>query len=124
MFQDWQEFRIPNLEFHLASENGVIAILARSIPHKFGRCRTLPTFFLLKFHHLPPLFFSVECSLASRVLPRLSLSVPFHVMKTVTKDGVTSVVAQNEVIIPDLTIKDLLSAIPSVALLSLHVALC
>jgi omega-6 fatty acid desaturase (delta-12 desaturase) len=36
-------------------------------------------------------------------------------MKTVTKDGVTSVVAQNEVIIPDLTIKDLLSAIPSVA---------
>ena len=35
-------------------------------------------------------------------------------MKTVTKDGVTSVVAQNEVIIPDLTIKDLLSAIPSV----------
>jgi omega-6 fatty acid desaturase (delta-12 desaturase) len=33
-------------------------------------------------------------------------------MKTVTKDGVTSVVAQNEVIIPDLTIKDLLSAIP------------
>jgi omega-6 fatty acid desaturase (delta-12 desaturase) len=35
-------------------------------------------------------------------------------MKTVTKDGVTSVVAQNEVVIPDLTIKDLLSAIPSV----------
>jgi len=35
-------------------------------------------------------------------------------MKTVTKDGVTSVVAQNEVIIPDLTIKDLLSALPSV----------
>ncbi|KAF8272230.1 fatty acid desaturase-domain-containing protein [Lactarius quietus] len=34
-------------------------------------------------------------------------------MKTVTKDGVTSVVAQNEVIIPDLSIKDLLSAIPS-----------
>jgi omega-6 fatty acid desaturase (delta-12 desaturase) len=45
-------------------------------------------------------------------------------MKTVTKDGVTSVVAQNEVVIPDLTIKDLLSAIPSVALPSLHVALC
>jgi omega-6 fatty acid desaturase (delta-12 desaturase) len=45
-------------------------------------------------------------------------------MKTVTKDGVTSVVAQNEVIIPDLTIKDLLSAIPSVALLSFHSALC
>jgi hypothetical protein len=36
-------------------------------------------------------------------------------MKTVTKDGVTTVVAQNEVIIPDLTIKDLLSAIPLVA---------
>jgi len=36
-------------------------------------------------------------------------------MKTVTKDGVTSVVAQYEVTIPDLTIKDLLSAIPSVA---------
>jgi omega-6 fatty acid desaturase (delta-12 desaturase) len=35
-------------------------------------------------------------------------------MKTVTKDGVTNVVAQNEVIIPDLTIKDLLSALPSV----------
>jgi hypothetical protein len=35
-------------------------------------------------------------------------------MKTVTKGGVTSVVAQNEVIIPDLTIKDLLSALPSV----------
>ncbi|KAH9065516.1 delta-12 fatty acid desaturase [Lactarius vividus] len=34
-------------------------------------------------------------------------------MKTVTKDGVTSVVAQNEVVIPDLTIKDLLSAIPA-----------
>jgi omega-6 fatty acid desaturase (delta-12 desaturase) len=45
-------------------------------------------------------------------------------MKTATKDGVTSVVAQNEVVIPDLTIKDLLSAIPSVALTSLHVALC
>ena len=37
-------------------------------------------------------------------------------MKTVTKDGVTSVVAQNEVIIPDLSVKDLLSAIPSVVL--------
>ena len=36
-------------------------------------------------------------------------------MKTITKDGVTTVVAQNEVIIPDLTIKDLLSAIPLVA---------
>ena len=36
-------------------------------------------------------------------------------MKTVTKDGVTTVVAQNEVIIPDLTIKDLLSAVPLVA---------
>ncbi|KAI0304510.1 fatty acid desaturase-domain-containing protein [Multifurca ochricompacta] len=34
-------------------------------------------------------------------------------MKTVTKDGVTSTVAQNEVIIPDFTIKDLLSAIPA-----------
>ncbi|KAH8998685.1 delta-12 fatty acid desaturase [Lactarius akahatsu] len=34
-------------------------------------------------------------------------------MKTITKDGVTSVVSQNEVIIPDLTIKDLLSAIPA-----------
>jgi len=45
-------------------------------------------------------------------------------MKTVTKGGVTSVVAQKEVIIPDLTIKDLLSAIPSVARPSLHVALC
>ena len=33
-------------------------------------------------------------------------------MKTVTKNGVTTVVAQNEVIIPDLTIKDLLSVIP------------
>ncbi|KAH9971929.1 fatty acid desaturase-domain-containing protein [Lactifluus volemus] len=33
-------------------------------------------------------------------------------MKTVSKDGVTSVVAQNEVIIPDLTVKDLLSAVP------------
>ena len=41
-------------------------------------------------------------------------------MKTVTKGGVTSVVAQNEVIIPDLTIKDLLSAIPSVAFPALH----
>ena len=39
-------------------------------------------------------------------------------MKTVTKDGVTSVVAQNEVLIPNLTVKDLLSAIPSVASLS------
>jgi len=45
-------------------------------------------------------------------------------MNPVTKDGVTSVVAQNEVIIPDLTVKDLLSAIPSVALLSLHPSLC
>jgi hypothetical protein len=44
-------------------------------------------------------------------------------MKTVTKNGVTSVVAQNEVIIPDLTIKDLLSAIPSVVLPSVHVVL-
>jgi len=35
-------------------------------------------------------------------------------MKTVTKNGVTTVVAQNEVVIPDLTIKDLLSVIPSV----------
>jgi omega-6 fatty acid desaturase (delta-12 desaturase) len=35
-------------------------------------------------------------------------------MKTVTKGGVTSVVAQTEVIIPDLTIKDLLTVIPSV----------
>jgi omega-6 fatty acid desaturase / acyl-lipid omega-6 desaturase (Delta-12 desaturase) len=35
-------------------------------------------------------------------------------MKTVSKDGVTSVVAQNEVIIPDLTVRDLLSAIPLV----------
>jgi len=35
-------------------------------------------------------------------------------MKTSTKDGITSVVAQDEVIIPDLTIKDLLSVIPSV----------
>ncbi|KAI0259825.1 fatty acid desaturase-domain-containing protein [Gloeopeniophorella convolvens] len=34
-------------------------------------------------------------------------------MKTTTKDGVTSVVDQNEVIIPDLSIKDLLSAIPA-----------
>jgi len=34
-------------------------------------------------------------------------------MKTVTKDGITSVVAQDEVIIPDLTIKDLLSVIPA-----------
>jgi hypothetical protein len=40
-------------------------------------------------------------------------------MKTVCKDGVTSVVEQNEVIIPDLTVKDLLSAIPLVPLLSL-----
>jgi len=45
-------------------------------------------------------------------------------MKTVTKDGVTSVVGQNVVAIPNLTIKDLLSAIPSVALPSLYVALC
>jgi omega-6 fatty acid desaturase (delta-12 desaturase) len=45
-------------------------------------------------------------------------------MKTVTKDGVTNVVMQNEVIIPDLTIKDLLSAIPSVALPFHHFALC
>jgi hypothetical protein len=37
-------------------------------------------------------------------------------MKTVTKAGVTSVLAQNEVVIPDLTIKDLLSAIPSARL--------
>jgi omega-6 fatty acid desaturase (delta-12 desaturase) len=39
-------------------------------------------------------------------------------MKTVTKNGVTTVVAQNEVVIPDLTIKDLLSVIPSVRLSS------
>jgi hypothetical protein len=39
-------------------------------------------------------------------------------MKTITKNGVTNVVAQNEVIIPDLTIKDLLSVIPSVRLSS------
>jgi hypothetical protein len=45
-------------------------------------------------------------------------------MKTVTKDGVTSVAAQNEVVIPELTIKDLLSAIPSVALPSLRFAPC
>lgn len=43
-------------------------------------------------------------------------------MKTATKDGVTSVVAQNEVVIPDLTIKDLLSAIPLVASLFSNVA--
>ena len=41
-------------------------------------------------------------------------------MKTVTKNGVTTVVAQNEVVIPDLTIKDLLSVIPSVRLSSFH----
>ncbi|KAH9969485.1 fatty acid desaturase-domain-containing protein [Russula dissimulans] len=34
-------------------------------------------------------------------------------MKTVTKDGITSVVAQKEVTIPDLTVKDLLSVIPT-----------
>ncbi|KAI0247144.1 fatty acid desaturase-domain-containing protein [Lactifluus subvellereus] len=34
-------------------------------------------------------------------------------MKTVSKDGITTVVDQNEVIIPDLTVKDLLSAIPA-----------
>jgi omega-6 fatty acid desaturase (delta-12 desaturase) len=36
-------------------------------------------------------------------------------MKTsTTKDGVTSVVGQTPVVIPDLTVKDLLSAIPYV----------
>src|SRR5216684_3111277 len=85
-------------------------------------------------HAVPPNFSSSfsprgGCLLASTVLSRhrpflFFLFVPLHVMKTVTKDGVTSVVAQNEVVIPDLTIKDLLSAIPSVALPSLHVALC
>jgi len=44
-------------------------------------------------------------------------------MKTATKDGVTSVVAQNEVIIPDLTVNDLLSAIPSVVPILFSVAL-
>jgi len=41
-------------------------------------------------------------------------------MKTVTKDGITSVVAQNEIVIPNLTIEDLLSVIPSVASLLRH----
>jgi hypothetical protein len=45
-------------------------------------------------------------------------------MKTFTKDGVTVVAAQNEVIIPDLSVKDLLSAIPLVAFLFLQSPLC
>jgi hypothetical protein len=44
-------------------------------------------------------------------------------MKTATKDGVTSVVAQHEVIIPDLTVNDLLSAIPSVVPILFSMAL-
>ena len=36
-------------------------------------------------------------------------------MKTTSKDGVVSVVEQTAVVIPDLTVKDLLSAIPYVA---------
>lgn len=34
------------------------------------------------------------------------------IMKTLSKDGVTTVVDQAQVVIPDLTVKDLLSAIP------------
>jgi len=86
-----------------------------------------PNFFFLLFLHL---FLFLRRGVSWQQLASLDLvdllflSIPFHVMKTVTKGGVTNVVAQNEVIIPELTIKDLLSAIPSVALPFLHVALC
>jgi hypothetical protein len=56
----------------------------------------------LSFIRIPLLFFVLQ----DPFTPAL--------MKTVSKDGVTSVVAQNEVIIPDLTVKDLLSAVPFV----------
>jgi len=37
-------------------------------------------------------------------------------MKTVSRDGVTFVVEQNQYLVPDLTVKDVLSAIPYVCL--------